>query len=113
MAFFNTLLRIRAALGLQRLQSLAHVTQPKAKKLQRERGIETRARESQPVVECVLGPAHGARAAVREAARDLERRRVHLLILDAARHQANTLGLLARERLVEQQVVARLRKPAQ
>src|SRR5919198_1547192 len=75
------------------LETCFYVTQLEAQEFERQRGIEAGPGEPYPVVECVLGPA--------------DRRGT------AARHQPDPLGFLAAQRLVRQQVVARLCETAQ
>ncbi len=61
--------------------------------------------EAQPVVEGMLGEAHGGGAAGGERARHFERRGEDLIIGDAQRHQADAFGLGTGERFVGEQVV--------
>ena len=76
-----------------------------AQHLERRRGVEGRAHHAQPVVERVLGEADRGLRALGELGRDLEALGFELVVLHAQRDQADALGLLAVDRLAEQQVV--------
>src|SRR5829696_5857098 len=101
--------RVGIELGLALLevggQAFLHLGPHEAQHLERRRGIERRAHHAQPVVQRVLGEADRGLRALGELGGDLQALGLELIILDAQRDQANALGLLAVDRLAEQQVV--------
>src|SRR5258708_2224570 len=93
--------------------ALAHVRQLEAQKFQRKRGVETGDGQSQRVVQRMLGPADRRGAAGGERARRVERGIEYLGVGYGHGNEADSFGLGARQGLVRQQVVSRLRETAE
>ena len=89
----------------QRGDTLAHLRPGEAQHLQGQRGIKTRTRHAQPVVERILGPAYGRLRPRRQLAGHLVGGFHQLVFIHAQRHQTDALGLLTAEGLAQQQVV--------
>src|SRR5204863_3578412 len=101
------------AFGLVRGQALGRVRAAEAEELVGERRVERRAHGAVPVVQRVLRPAKRVLRPAGQRDGDLERARLHVVVVDGYRHEADALGLLTRERLARQQVVLGLCHPAQ
>src|SRR5918995_1223502 len=101
--------RVRIELGLALLEvrgeAFLHLGSQEAQHLERRRGVERGAHHAQPVVQRVLGEADRGLRTLGKLGRDLQALGLELIILDAHRDQADALGLLAVDRLAEQQVV--------
>src|SRR5258705_7107894 len=93
------------ALLEMRGKAFLHLGTEEAQHLERRRGVEGRTHHAQPVVERVLGEADRSLRALGELGRDLETLGFELVVLDAERDQADALGLLAVDRLAQQQIV--------
>src|SRR6476659_5374294 len=93
------------ALLAQRRGALRQFVTAEPEKLHAERRIEDGAGCAQPVVERVFRPPDGVRRALRQPHRDLHRPRLNLLVRHRERNQADALGLLAADRLAQQQMV--------
>src|SRR5207245_238122 len=74
---------LRRALLAERGQPLAHVVPGESEALERQRCVEGRPGQAQPVVQGVLGPADRRRRACRQTLRQPERRLVQGVVVDA------------------------------
>ncbi len=95
----------RRALLAQRRGALRQLGSGEAEELQPERRVEDRPGGAQPVVERIFGPADGVWRAFRQPHGDVERARLQLLGRHRERNEADALGLLAGDRLAQQQMV--------
>src|SRR5687767_347281 len=87
--------KVRRTLLAQRGEAFLHFGPGEAEHLQGERGVESRARHAQPVVERILGPAQRGLRAGGKAACYLERLGLQLGLVAGERDQAQPLGLFA------------------
>ncbi len=97
--------KARRALLAQCGSALPRLGAREAQEFEAERGIEDRACGTQPVVERIFGAADRARRAFGEPNRNVERTRGELLVRHRERNEPDALGLLAGERLAQQQVI--------
>src|SRR3954471_14146067 len=101
--------RVGVELGLALLEvrgeAFLHVGTHEAQHLERCRGVERRAHHAQPVVERVFGEADRGLCALGELGCDFQALGFELIVLDAQRDEPDALGLLAIDRLAEQQIV--------
>src|SRR5581483_8084625 len=93
--------------------ALVDVRPRHVEELERERRVERRPREPQPVVQRELRVPDRLLGSLGEAHRDLERALLELGAGDAQRYEADPLRLGAVEGLAEKEVVLRLREAAQ
>ena len=93
--------------------ALACIRPAEAVELVRQRGVEGRRLGPVPVVERVLGPADGRLGTAAQRLGHLQGPIVHGVVVDAQRHEADALRLLAREGVAGQQVVLGLGHAAQ
>ncbi len=105
--------KLGPALLARRGQPLAHVRQLETQEFERQRGIETGSGQSQPIVQGVLGPADRGGAARGQGSRHIECPLQNFAVGNGDGDEPDPLRFGARQGLVGQQVIPRLRQAAE